>query len=219
MKTVLLGTALFLGGCSSVDTNLAGTGSQTGNTVVSGLVLDSRSNPEAGALVRIRPLTWTDSVSPAPGATSCIKDTVTDSKGRYRFDGLYAGSYRIEARQGGKASILSVKLGTDSVIAPPASLVKTASLVGEVHINDTTRSGRVEIYGVAHFLTLPDTGREIHFRLDSLPPGLHTLRLWSPKLDRATMELPITLFSDSTTVISDEQWSREPKGPEEHDDD
>jgi len=215
MKAFLLGTSLFLAGCSSVDTNLAGTGSQTGNTVVSGLVLDARSNPEAGVLVRIRPLTWTDSLAPAPVTEPCIKDTMTDSEGRYRFDGLYAGSYRIEARQGSLASILSIKLGPDSSVAPVSSLSKTASLTGEIHINDTTRSGRIEIYGVARALTLPGTGREVHFRLDSLPPGVHILRVWSPLLGRATMELPVTLFPDSTTAISDEQWSREPKGPED----
>jgi len=215
----LLAGTMLLGGCSSVESSLAGTGSQTGNTVVSGIVLDSHSDPESGVLVRIRPLTWTDSLAGSPEAAYCIKDTVTDSQGRYRFAGMYAGSYRIEARQGILASVLSIKLGSDSTVAPVSSLAKTASLAGTIHINDTTRSGRIEVYGIARALTLPDTGHEIHFRIDSLPPGQHTLRVWSPKLMRAALELPVKLVSDSTTMLSDELWSREPKGPEEPGDD
>lgn len=216
---ILLLCGSLLLGCSGMDSSLAGTGSQTGNTIVSGVVLDSRSVPEVGALVRIRPSTWTDSLSPAPDAAYCVKDTVSDSFGRYRFEGLYAGSYRIEVRQGKLASILSIKLGSGSAVAPVSSLSKTASLAGTIHINDTTRSGRIEVYGVARALALPDTGHELHFRMDSLPPGQHTLRVWSPKLRRAALELPVKLVSDSTTTLSDELWSREPKGPEESDGD
>lgn len=220
-----LALLLLLGGmtlesCANTDANVAGTGSQTGNTVVSGVLLDAHARPVSGALVRIRPLTWADSIvtqSSSPYNQACIKDTVTDASGRYHFSDVYSGKYRIEARKDGLASILGVSVGTHPVQPALPAPTHTASLVGEVSIDDTTRSGRIEIYGLARSIALPDTGHEFHFRLDSLPPGKHTLRVWSQRYARSLLEISVTLISGSTTKLEDTTWSREPAGPDEDD--
>lgn len=213
---LLSGLVTGLMSCSAGSgSELAGTGSQTGNTVVSGVILDASSQPVPSALVRLRPLSWTDSIVTTYPGYACIKDTRTDSLGRYRFDSVSSGIYRIEARKDSLAALLGVRLAGTSIEAASTSLRAVASLAGEIHLNDSTRGGRLEIYGLDRALTLPDTGMEVHFRLDSLPEGNHTVRLWSPRLGRAVLEMNVLLVSGKVTSLGDEQWSRDPEGPKD----
>ena len=203
-----------LTGCATGDgSTIAGTGSQTGNTVVAGFILDSNASPVPGAHVSIRPLDWT--ASSTAWAGNCLRDTVTDSFGRYRFPNLPQGTYRILSTTHSGTSLLGVHAGTDSILSANSALSQPATLKGEIDLNDTTRGGRVEIYGVARSTTLPDTGSETSFTLDKLPAGNLTLRLWSNRFQRVVLEIPVTLLPGKTTTINDEQWSRNPSGPED----
>lgn len=86
--------------------------------------------PVPSALVRIRPLTWTDSIVTTYPDYACIKDTWTDSLGHYRFDSVSTGTYRIEARKDGHAALRVVRLSGTSIQGVDASLRATASLEG-----------------------------------------------------------------------------------------
>jgi Carboxypeptidase regulatory-like domain len=207
----LLVAAGLLWGCASGNDTVAGTGSQTGNTVVVGMLMGANNAPVAGAKVSLRPWNWTPTDSSKVGSA---RDTVTDSMGHFRFDGLPFNTYRISCVKDSMAVLQNVQANAGSYIYAPM-MARFARVTGEIHLTDSTYGGIVEIYGLSRRFQLPDTGHEVHYLLDSLPAGRFTMRVWSPKKGRVVYEKDTVLTPGSVVKLDDEEWERNPEGPKE----
>ena len=211
MKIVIPTLMLILClGCDSQQ--VAGSGSQTGNSVVAGRIAptDSVANV-AGVRVYLRPLHWTVGQGVPPEG---LDSTWTDALGNYRFDSVPADTYRVEARRPGYGWSRTVRADKPEVMVDTGGLLRWGRLVVDVELNDSTKSGWLEFYGLARSLKIPDTGKtEFKVTFDSLPVGLQTLRIWSH--DSSFCDAAIRIGPDSTSSMDYEHLDGRPEGPRE----
>ena len=209
---------LLLGGLWACDSapQVAGTGSQSGNFVVAGRILPTDSAPSVGGVaVYLRPLRWTSGQS-AP--TGKLQETRTDSVGNYRFQDVPRDTYRIEAAATRKGWSRTVRALQDSNAVLPGNLQAWGKLVVEIEVSDSMRGGRVEFYGLNRYVDIPPgTSDEVKLRIDSLPVGLQTVRIYLPSLSKMFCEAPIRIGPDSVSTIEYEGWDSSNKGPFEDD--
>lgn len=213
MKTRLLLLVALLAGCSSDPST--GTGSQTGNSIMAGRILDSLNQAVPGTQVTIRPLSWTPSRMAAAGS---IQTGVTDDSGRYEFQ-VPVDTYRIEARSMSRGWSRTVKVGEgDTAKVPDGTIQKWGRLFVEVELCDTILGGELYFYGLDRSVQIPDTGaKEWKHLVDSLPVGLQTICLWSKKTNSVIINLPVRIGPDSTSKIEYEHGNMGVEGPEEDD--
>jgi hypothetical protein len=207
--------ALCLVLCLGCDTQrVAGTGSQTGNSVVAGRMLPSDSVKTVAAVrVFLRPLSWTSGQVASSGA---LDSTWTDSVGNFRFADVPPDTYRVEARAPGFGWSRTVRADAPEVRIPADSLLPLGSLVVEVDLSDTLWGGWLEFYGLDRSVPIPDSGTaDIQLEFDSLPVGLQTLRIWTH--DSTYCDAPVRIGPDSTTKLDYESLDKRPKGPREDD--
>ncbi|HXP91647.1 MAG TPA: carboxypeptidase-like regulatory domain-containing protein [Fibrobacteria bacterium] len=207
--------ALCLVLCLGCDTQqVAGTGSQTGNSVVAGRVLPSDSvKTVAGVRVYLRPIAWTTGQAAVGGA---LDSTWTDSLGNFRFTDVPLDTYRVEARGSGYGWSHTVRADAPQVQVPADSLQPWGRLVVEIDLSDTVLGGRLEFYGLNRAQPIPDSGSsDIYVEFDSLPVGLQTLRIWAH--DSTYCDAPVRIGPDSTTKMDYETLDGRPKGPREDD--
>jgi len=206
---------LLVAACSSDPS--AGTGSQTGNAIMAGRILSTDTTKVAGTLVTIRPLSWTPTQTVRANS---IQSTLADSNGDYVFRNVPLDTYRIEAVKNHHGWSRTVRASTDSAKVPAGTLGHLGKLLCEVEMTDTVAGGVVELYGLDRFWQLPVTftpGAELKFVFDSLPPGLQTVRIWSPSRKAVLCDLPIRIGPDSTSKVEYEQWGDDALGPREDD--
>jgi len=205
--------ALLLMGCESQLS--AGTGSQTGNSVVAGRIVPSDSIPVASNVrIFLRPLSWTYGQSAPMGS---LQSTFTDSAGNYRFYDVPANTYRIEAARDllGWSKTIRTYDGTTSLV-PFGSLQARGHLVLKLNFSDTLRGGRVEFYGLDRVRSIPETVTgEFEMRFDDLPVGLQTVRVYLPSLLSVFCETSVRIGPDSVSVIEHGDLDRTAKGPVE----
>jgi hypothetical protein len=214
VKSLAFLPAAMLVLCLGCDTQqVAGTGSQTGNSVVAGRILPSDSVPvPSNVRVYLRPLSWT-SGNPHPDAA--LDSTFTDSLGFYLFPSVPRDTYRVEARGTRSGWSHTVRAQEEVVQVPAGSLQSWGRLFVEIDVSDTLRGGRVEFYGLDRVVEIPDTLGEIRFMVDSLPVGTQTVRIWLPTLSRMFCEAPVRIGPDSLSTIEYETWDRDGRGPVE----
>ena len=184
---------------------MAGTGSQSGNSVVAGRIAPTFALPSAGAVtVNLRPLSWTSGQSARPGA---LQTTMTDLFGNYRFQDVPHDNYRVEARWLGFCWSKSVLAAQDTDTVATGWLQPCGKLVLEIEINDSLRGGSVKFYGLDRTVKIPDTtAREILLTVDSLPVGLQTMCVYSKVYSRPLYQASIRIGPDSTSNLHDESW-------------
>lgn len=212
LRTLLPASLLVLClGCDSQQ--VAGTGSQTGNSVVAGRILpsDSVQNP-SNIRVFLRPLGWTSGHEAALGA---LDSTLTDSAGYYRFESVPRDTYRVEAAVDHFGWSRTVRASGDSSILPSIRLSHWGRLLVEVEVTDTIKGGYLEFYGLDRKRILPETAGEIQLLIDSLPVGIQTVRIYLPTLSKMFCEAPVRIGPDSLSKIEYENWDRSGKGPVE----
>jgi len=211
VKSVLPTLMLILClGCDSQQ--VAGTGSQTGNSVVAGRIAptDSVTNV-AGVRIYLRPLRWTAGQGISAGG---LDSTWTDSVGHYRFDSVPPDTYRVEARRSGWGWSRTIRADAPLAEVATGTLQRWGRLRVEVDLNDSIWGGRLELYGLDRGVPLPDTGySEIEVVFDSLPVGLQTLRIWSH--DSSFCDAPVRIGPDSTSYLDYETLDGRPEGPRE----
>jgi len=212
LRTLLPAALLvFCLGCDSQQ--VAGTGSQTGNSVVAGRILPSDSVPNpSNVRVFLRPLNWTTG---HPATLGALDSTFTDSLGFYRFAEVPSDTYRVEAvgsRWGWSHTVRSS--GGYSEVQPGA-LRSWGHLKVEIDVTDTIRGGRLEFYGLDRVRLIPDTNGEVSIQIDSLPVGVQTVRIYLPTLSKMFCEAPVRIGPDSLSKIEYEGWDRSKKGPVE----
>lgn len=200
---------LLLGILAACGTDrTAGTGSQTGNSVMAGRLLAADSTALSHEVVSLLPATWT-----ADSSLSQIRTDTTDSAGRYRFEGVPSGIWRLDARERNTGWIrtLPIRAATDSTL-PTFALRRNGYLKIEVMLDDSMRGGRVEIYGTTEKCPMPLVGLEWEYDMGALPPGLHTLAMIG-RSGRVLREAGIRIIPDSTLVLDDIDWHDSIIGP------
>lgn len=196
------------------NTQVAGTGSQTGNSVVAGRILTADSTKgAAGVTVYLRPLSWT---SGQPAAAGALDSMQTDSEGKYQFTGVPHDTYRIEARYSDSGWSRTVRAVAAQNRVSEGALHKLGALNVEVDLTDSLRGGRLELYGLDRFVTIPDTGVEgkgIHLIFDSLPVGLQTVRTWT--IWRNFGDTSVSILPGDTVHLDFDSMNGVPEGPSE----
>jgi len=212
MKIHLLLVAAILAACGS--DRVAGTGSQTGNSVVAGLILSPDSSAAMGVAVTLVPASWT-----ADSSHDQLRSVVTDSMGGYRFDDVGAGVWRLESHGSDAALVrtLRVASGRDSTL-PPLVGMPAGNLVVEVHLNDTLRAGTLEVLGTALSRSLKSTAPEIYLKLPGLAPGAHWLVLC--RADGTPIRQAVAeVRSGKTDTLGNPRWLGQITGPQPDGDD
>lgn len=162
---------LALGSCTQDRISSGGNSSETPNTL-SGRIVDTTGAVRVGDTVEIRPADWI-SDDRGPDGIDPKWLTLTDSSGRYRFEGIESGSYVVEARgwYGGFVSaVVSVGpqapqrwLGSDTINAfqdVPGRIVGDSSLFED--------SSKIHFSGTDHFAWVDRRGS---FLLRGMPTG------------------------------------------------
>lgn len=197
-------------GCDSQQ--VAGTGSQTGNSVVAGRIAPSDSVTSVGNVrIYLRPLHWTAGQAAPVGV---VDSTWTDSFGNYRFESVLPDTYRVEARRAGYGWSRTVRAFAPVVFVDTGSLQRWGRLSVEVDLNDSVWGGRLEFYGLDKAVDIPaGSDSDITFHIDSLPVGLQTVRIWSH--DSSFCDAAVRIGPDSTTNLDYETLDGRPEGPRE----
>ena len=212
LRTLLPATLLVLClGCDSQQ--VAGTGSQTGNSVVAGRILPSDSVPNpAKVRVFLRPLNWTSGRQATLGA---LDSTFTDSLGYYRFAEVPFDTYRVEAVGSRWGWSHTVRSQGGYAEVQPGALRSWGRLKVSIEVTDTIRGGRLEFYGLDRVRLIPETNGEVSIQIDSLPVGVQTVRIYLPTLSKMFCEAPVRIGADSLSKIEYESWDRSNRGPVE----
>lgn len=214
-------TALFalLVACSS--DKVAGTGSQTGNSVVAGRLLRAdATTPDSGDSVVLKPAGWVgDSLDAAPRVVR------TDSLGWYRFEDVAPGVWFAESRdhRSGWGRTFRVVEGRDTIL-PDAVPVGFGTLIVEVHLSDELKRGRMFVLGSSNAYSLlpnPPSAREIFVTVPELSAGAHTLVVRSASGEFLQQAI-VKARSGETDSVKAATWSTsrtEPAEDEPADDD
>jgi hypothetical protein len=209
MKRSTLLLCALLAACGA--DRVSGTGSQTGNSVVAGRLFSSDSSALDNVHVHLRPAAWT-----VDSSRSQVRTMETDSLGRFRFDDLEPGLWRLESDYPSLSWARNVRLrpGQDSTL-PPAYCRAPGTLVTEVHINDTLRTGTLVVLGTNISRSLYTADDEIHLTITGLPAGTNwiALRRQDGTLVR---QASVVIVSGQTTVLGSASFTGEITGPEEH---
>lgn len=207
MKRILSIAALLLVSCGS--DRVAGTGSQTGNSIVAGRILRTDSTSASNIALTLAPASWL----PDSG-DGMIRSTLTDSSGRYRFEGIPAGLWRLEscAHDAALTRVLRVAPDRDSVL-PTLVGRRHGNLVVEVHLDDTLRNATLAVLGGSIARPLTTSSYEIYVTLQGLPPGSQCLVLRG-KDGRMLREADVYVRPGMTDTIRNTAWSRTIDGPE-----
>jgi hypothetical protein len=162
--------SMALSACSQERIS-GGNSSETPNTLA-GRIVDATGAVGAGDTVWIRPAEWTSDDIAGSGPDKSWQ-TIADSQGRYRFEGVPSGTYVIESK-GPRGGFLSgdisvgagrplADLGTDTAFA-------LQEVAGRV-IADTSQidsAARVHLCGTDHSVPIDESGV---FRFSRLPSG------------------------------------------------
>lgn len=207
MRATLLLLGLLLASCGS-DRN-AGTGSQTGNSVVAGRIVHADSTPASRVAVTMSPATWMQD-----SGDGVARSTTTNSEGVYRFEGIPPGLWRLESYGSGTAMVRTLRTQADHDTTLPALVAKpTGNLVAEVHLDDTLRAGSLVVPGTAISRPLATFHYEIYVTLQGLAPGEQYLVIRS-KDGRTLREAHAFVRSGRTDTLRDPSWSRRVTGPQ-----
>lgn len=202
-------------GCWSCDSQpYAGTGSQSGNSVVAGrIALAGSDTAPANVDVYLRPLRWTSGQSATIGG---LQRTTTDASGNYLFQDVPPDVYRIEADRAHLGWSKTIRASSDTNHAPLGILVAKGRVRIKFHFLEPIRGGRVEFYGLDRFVDIPESSSgELRLEIGDLPVGLQTMRLHLPQYAQVYCQSPLRIGPDSTSVIEYEDVDHVDRGPAE----
>lgn len=209
MKRSTLLLCALLASCGA--DRVSGTGSQTGNSVVAGRLFGPDSDAVYNTRVHLRPAAWT-----ADSTNARVRTIDTDSLGRFRFEDVEPGLWRIEAEHRRFAWARNVRLrpGQDSTL-PPAYCSLPGTLMTEVHVNDSLRTGTLVVLGTNISRSLYTTDDEIHLTITGLPAGTNWLALRAQD-GTILRQASVDIVSGQTVVLGSAAFTGEITGPEEH---
>jgi hypothetical protein len=166
-SAIALGSILLYMSCS-MDRFAGGTGEETTNGRVSGVVVFSNGNPAPGAHVKLIP----EQYDPFRDTVAIPLDT-TDNSGRFAFTGVSYGTYTIQSTQsntGTKAIAFGIVIAHDNIPVELMTLQKPGAINVELPSGIDTTNGFVYVPGtdIAEFLN----GASTSITVDSVPAGI-----------------------------------------------
>lgn len=190
---------------------VSGTGSQTGNSVVAGRLFRPDSSALAEVHVHLRPAAWTSDSS-----KSRVRTVETDSLGRFRFEDVEPGLWRVESDYPRFSWARNVRLrpSQDSTL-PPAYCSIPGTLAVEVHVDDTLRTGTLVVLGTSISRSLYTTANEIHLTISGLPAGTNWLALRRQD-GTIARQARVVILSGRTVSLGGSAFTGDVTGPEEH---
>jgi hypothetical protein len=215
LRLIFVGlAAVVLFGCI-----FGGTGGGTETESAVGFIYKEDGSPAVAARVVLRPSDYLSDTSSVVQEDLQLRETTTNSQGRFAFDTLPPGQFRIEAVDGaGKALSREFTLGEkDHLKLGSETLLPVGSISGNVLLDTSVRSQKVfvQVYGLERLITVDSlTGK---FTLPDMPAGWYDLRflslkpvLMSAKKERVrvdegratVIDTPITLQSDPKLTFS-----------------
>lgn len=203
--SIPLSILLLLVACS--DDRSAGTGSQTGNSVVAGRVLHVDSTtPLKNDSVFLKTSTWTGDSDDVPPRV-----TLTDSAGFFRFEDVAPGFWLLQSkdRQNGWMTRVQVFPGRDTVV-PTGRLQKLGSIAVTVELNPFLRyAGILVVLGLSesrklHDLVPPDT-KSYSDTITGVPPGERMLVIKNDK-DSVLLKTHIRVLPGTMAIVPASEW-------------
>jgi hypothetical protein len=181
----------------------AGTGSQTGNSVVAGRLLRADSLPAKGVEVSLTPASW--------GSPRALTQW-TDSLGRYRFEAVDAGLWTLQipwpALGDGAHPSRAIPVAIPS--CRPCWPCPEGWWWWRSIWTTPCEPGRLLVMGTDDARSLASADREMFVRFTNLAPGVHWFSIVGPdgKILRAAS---LTARSGRTDTLLYTQWRREIK--------
>lgn len=198
---ILILAALLFWRCSS--DRIAGGSSQQGNGYVACEVIDRDGSPVQNATAR---LVSSDYLSELPHGTAkaALMETTTDDSGRFVFDSVSPGEYRIEVNDRiSNAVLLECTMDeTGGVDLGTATALPYAAVTGKVDSTSVSSPSDlfIQIYGLQRLARVEQDGS---FAFNDLPQGEYTLRFVSLDSSIAPVKIDsVKARADSTTSLS-----------------
>ena len=166
---------LCLFGCAPERIAGSGTGEETTNGRVTGIVTDSMKLPVKGVEVRLTPQEYDPVRDTAPPPKQ-----LTDSAGRYTFIGIDSGTYLVRSMasdQGLGAVAPRFSVRGDTVRPDVMQLEKTGSIRVRLPSDAAKAGGYVYIQGIGIYAYIVSGAAWV--QLDSVPPGRMSSVVWA----------------------------------------
>ncbi len=186
---------------------VAGNGSQTGNPMIAGELVDADGRtPACNAAVYLRKR----SATAFPAAlmkrhTDTVAAARTSCDGKFTIDSIDTGLYIVEGSDGGNnlafIDSVAVRYFDSTVILPPARLKPAAAIKGSIRLSEggDPRKVLVMIPALDRFLTADSGGG---FRFERLAEGRYALRILPTLDDYGVFDtLGVAAVSAETTDI------------------
>lgn len=236
MKFPFLLLTIGLGWFQACDRGVAlqeGTGTQTGNGLAGRVLTLEDGLPAGGVRVKIRPENWSPSDTGAPEGS--LRDTLTDSLGRFRIPGVPAGRYLVQmfVPSCGSPACLSYtgtnrSYGPEKAVTRSCSVVegretdladsrleKTSNLRLEMALSDSTRGGRIDVLGTGYSTICTVTGTLCAVDFRDIPAGSYRIRVWSNHFRMSLMGVDLDIAPGTTDTVGVKDWDRSLKaGPQ-----
>jgi len=206
----------LLAGCGSPQ-QVAGTASQTGNSVAAGriVLVGDTTKGDSGVVVHLRPLSWVHGDTAAAGA---LQTVITDALGNYRFAGFPADTYRIEAVGPSRGWSRTFRATGAATTLPADSLSRWGKLRLEIDPEDSMGGKTIGFFGLDRQVVVPSSRHDTAILVDSLPVGLQSLIVYRTRTEISGGS-PVRIGPDSTTMVDLDKLDSTFKHPEEDDDD
>lgn len=207
----LAAAMLLTAGCSSSPDDIAGGSSTEIPNGVTATVTTVEGTPAAGVTVRLRPADYLSSAQPQ-ALPSSARDTITGDSGRFAFDSLASGEYRIEVTDGDSTAVMvDLTLGESGGVTELAtlSLRHFAHVQGAIDgpgLSERYDQMWVQIYGLERLIAIEPDGS---FQAGDLPEGRHELRLHSTWVGVTPRDLGgvDAAAGDTATIEPASPWS------------
>jgi protocatechuate 3,4-dioxygenase beta subunit len=207
----LLPLTVYLFSCSTEQAAGPTSGSETGNAIVLGSVVDEDNQPVAGVEVRLYPINY-NPLTDGPLPDSLV--AYTDSNGHYILDAVDTGSYNFEATSAAKharALQPEITVSGNSVTIPTKTLEPTGSILVTLPALPDNDTSYLYIPGTAIFVKIvPPQPATFQVMLDLIPPGTYLQLIYTKYSD---LENPVVLAANFTVepgqitfLVPDVDW-------------
>jgi hypothetical protein len=207
--------ALLVSGCFFLNEPdpVAITPGKGGGTETEGIAVNPDGSVAAYARVTMRPADYLQDLVSTEGGNPTRRDTVTDQFGRFSFESVPTGDYRIEiAGTEARGAVHDFTVANDSEgVKLATDTLKTRGSIhgGFVTDSDGQLTRFVQVFGMERLIT---ADREGGFIIYNLPEGVYDIRCSSLQpFRRDAVRRNIQVFSGKQTDIASVQLEKEAK--------
>ena len=182
----------LLTACTCTSLTGGGSGTNTGNAIVVGKIVDQSGKAVAGVNILLRPEGYL-AAPPWESASTPDRRTrkaISGSDGSFTIDSVPSGNYAIEANDNAANAVLlrcSIIEDEPVIELGEAALEPYAAICGLVAVAPSDVRQYVQIYGMERCAAVDSTGS---FTIDNLPEGEYSLRITCQDTTIAPVILP-----------------------------